>query len=372
MAKFPTEIPNEYYDQLTRKLLNRYENIHHDRSSQELLADYMFKSEGKPKKHTQNWPQYDLAKTNEDRLFKELLRELLFLSIEKDHKPKRGRPSYSVQDKIFCMAIKVYYRSDLRKAQSILKELKRLGYIRNVPCYKSIDNFFNDEKLSKVLDDLILLSSLPLAELEETGAIDATGFSLSRFARWFEHKWGKTEGKERIWRKAHAACGCRTNTILSVEVTEKNVHDNPVLQKVLGNRTSFFDMKYFVADRAYSSKKTLEFIHKLGMVPYIPFKKNITGKQGGSLIWGQMFAHFKANNHLFMQRYHRRSNVETCFSMVKGRFGDGLMTRNFAGNVNEIKMKFLCHNICVLITEAFESNISINFEECVKKKSLCK
>ena len=60
--------------------------------------------------------------------------------------------------------------------------------------------------------------------------------------------------------------------------------------------------------------------------------------------------------------YHKRSNVETTFSMVKGKFGDSLRSKSDTGQVNEILLKFLCHNICVLIQEMHELGITPSLE----------
>lgn len=337
------------------------------------LEDFNPSSQNKLKnKYTQDWPAYDAAKTNEDIMFKKLLSELLFLGIENDNKTKIGRKAYSLQDRIFTMCIKVFYKSDLRKAQSILKELKNLHYIEKVPCYKSIDNFFNNSEITKVLDELILLSSLPLANLETTGAIDGTGFATKRCEKWRNYKYGnKEKGKEKIWRKAHAMVGCKTNVFISVKMTESKVNDIVMFEDVLGNKTKYFNMENFVADKGYSSRKVVDFIYKLGLQPYIPFKKHVTGKAKGSQLWSKLFFEFKNQNEEYMKKYHVRSNVETCFHMVKQRFGDYLMTKNYIANENELKIKFLCHNLCVLIQELFEKDINIDFSSCVKKANLC-
>jgi len=340
------------------------------RESQMTLAAYTPKPFGEKRTYSQNWPAYDQAKTNEDVLFKRLLDELLFLATEE--KPyKRGRRGYSTRDKIFCMAIKIYYRSDLRKAQSILKEMQNLHLIRKVPCFKSIDNFFNDPSLSEVLDKLILLTALPLAKLEETGAIDATGFSMNQFQNWNSYKWGKSQGKERIWRKAHACVGCKTNIFLSIKVTKQNVHDLKMVEEVIGAKTKYFDMEEFVADKAYSTRAVFKFLHDLGLTPYIPFKKNAIGTPKGVSIWRTMYDLFHTYRSVYDMHYHTRSNIETSFSMLKQRFGGHLMTKKFIANTNEIKTKALCHNLCVLITETFESDISVDFESCVKKATGC-
>jgi len=79
-----------------------------------------------------------------------------------------------------------------------------------------------------------------------------------------------------------------------------------------------------------------------------------------------MWLEFTYREAEFMRHYHKRSNVETCFAMVKQRFGKHLMTRKFEAQVNEIKTKVLCHNVCVLIQEMYELGIEIDFEEGLK------
>ena len=40
--------------------------------------------------------------------------------------------------------------------------------------------------------------------------------------------------------------------------------------------------------------------------------------------------------------------------MVKTKFGDSIRAKSDTGQVNEVLLKFLCHNICVLIQEMHE------------------
>jgi len=320
------------------------------------------------RKYTQDWPAYDQAKTNEDRLFKKMLEELLFLAIEENPTPKRGRKAYSLRDKIFCMCIKAFYRSSLRKGQSILKELQRLHYINKVPCFKTIDNFFNDETLSTILDNLILISALPLAPLEETGAVDATGFSLKAYERWSDFKYGKEEGKLRLWRKAHAMAGCKTNIIIGVEVTGGHVNDVTMFEKVVSKRVQYFtNMRDIVADKAYTCRPVFNVASKLGLTPIMKFKSNHTSKSRGCMLWFQMMYYWWNHAEEALERYHKRSNVETSFHMLKQRLGRRLYTKNMTANINEIKIMCLCHNLCILIQETFESDINVDFAECVKK-----
>ena len=101
------------------------------------------------------------------------------------------------------------------------------------------------------------------------------------------------------------------------------------------------------ADKAYMSDANLRHVVKHGAYPYIPFKSNTTGK--GSPLWRQLYANFILNESAFLRRYHQRSQSETVFSMVKGKFGDSVRSKSETGQVNEILLKFLCHNLVVLI-----------------------
>ena len=75
-------------------------------------------------------------------------------------------------------------------------------------------------------------------------------------------------------------------------------------------------------------------------------------------MWRRLYAYLMLNEEDWKAHYHKRSNVETTFSMVKGKFGDSLRSKSDTGQINEMLLKFLCHNICVLIQEMHELGIT--------------
>ncbi len=93
--------------------------------------------------------------------------------------------------------------------------------------------------------------------------------------------------------------------------------------------------------------------------PFIPFKSNTTGK--GSAMWRRLLGQFLQNEAYFAEHYHKRSNVETVFHMVKGKFGPAVRAKSDSGQVNEILLKFLCHNLCVINQEMHELGIKSTF-----------
>jgi len=113
------------------------------------------------------------------------------------------------------------------------------------------------------------------------------------------------------------------------------------------------------ADKAYLSKANLEATGEIGALPYIPFKEGTTGK--GPALWAKMFHYYQFKREDFDAHYHRRSNIETVFSMVKMKFGPALRSKTQQAQVNELYCKFLCHNICVLIASIYELGLHPEF-----------
>ncbi len=74
-----------------------------------------------------------------------------------------------------------------------------------------------------------------------------------------------------------------------------------------------------------------------------------------------MYHFFKHNREKFLEHYHQRSNAETAYSMIKGKFGDSLRSKSDTGQINEALCKVLCHNLCVLVQAMHELGIEPAF-----------
>lgn len=306
---------------------------------------------------TQNWVAYDQAQTREKTLFMELLYDLC-QEIEEPAQAM-GRPRLLLSDMIFASALKVFSTFSLRRFISDMRIAKEKEYVIKVPCFASIGHFLQSPKLTPILKQLIEKSSLPLKSIETDFAIDSSGFSTNRYSRWFDFKYGK-QSKLKIWIKAHLMCGVRTNIVTSVEITEGKVSDTPMLPELVMRTSQNFTIREVSADKGYSSRENYEAINKAGGAGFIPFRSNATGSSRGSYLWRQMFHYFMYNREEFMQHYHKRSNAETTFHMIKSKFGTNLRSKTHTAQVNEILCKILCHNICVLIQEMHELKIQTN------------
>ncbi len=129
---------------------------------------------------------------------------------------------------------------------------------------------------------------------------------------------------------------------------------------LLESTVARFNVEEVSADKGYSSKKNHEDAAKLGTTPFIKFKDGTTAKDGPEL-WRKMYHYYQYKEADFLAHYHRRSNVETVFGMVKAKFGASVKSKNSVAQVNEIYAKFVAHNICVLISSIYELGLVPEF-----------
>lgn len=123
-------------------------------------------------------------------------------------------------------------------------------------------------------------------------------------------------------------------------------------------------MNQVSADKAYLSSDNLQVVANHHAQPFIAFKANsIGGTWRHSAIWNRMFHFYSYNQKRFMECYHKRSNVETTFSMIKSKFGDRLRSKTRTAQINEALCKVLAHNLCCLIQSMYELGIEPTFWE---------
>lgn len=313
------------------------------------------------KTYSQEWPAYNAAQTQEKDQFQSLLHELC----KGIGGPSQtmGRPRLCLEDMIFSAAFKVYSTVSGRRFMCDLRYAHDKGYIERLPCYNSIFNYFEDELLTPYLKMLIEESSLPLTAIESDFAVDSSGFSTSRFVQWSNAKYTNHKLLEaRDWVKVHLICGVKTNVVTAVEISDRFAGDSPYFKPLVDATAKNFIMQEVSADKAYLSADNLQTVIDHKAQPYIPFKSNSgPARKSANSLWRRMYHYYSYNQSWFMQQYHKRSNVESTFSMIKAKFGDGLRSRTKTAQINEALCKILCHNLCCLIQSMFELNVKPEF-----------
>lgn len=311
--------------------------------------------------YSQDWSSYNTAQQEEKTRFLELLSDLVD-NVEEPEREGAGRKPTPLRDMVYASALKVYSGFSLRRFTSDMEMAHNEGYIENTPSYSTVSRHMDKEEMTDALLNLIQLSSAPLAGVETEFAVDSSGFSTSRFEQWNNFKHGREESR-RIWIKAHIMCGVNTNTVTAAKLTEQHGGDAPQFTDLVDMTNENFHIEEVSADKAYSSRENHNKISDLGGEAYIPFTSKATDRANGSFAWKRMYHKFQAERQEFEEHYHKRSNVETTFHMIKTKFGDSVNAKNQTAQMNEALLKILCHNIVVVIHEMEELGINPEFSQ---------
>src|ERR1700755_1677484 len=318
----------------------------------------------------QQWPAYNMAQTKEKSIFLYLLHQLA-QGIGSPAQYGPGQRCLPLEDVIFAMAFKVYSTLSTRRFMTDLKDAQAKGYVEQLPSYNSIIRYFESEMLTPYLQMLIEESALPLASIEEDFAVDSSGLSTGARFKWHDMKWGKAHVEfgdnprrieRREWLKIHITTGVKTNVVTAVEITDAHASDMNYFKPLVDATAKNFAMRQVSADRGYLSGNNMQAAVDNHAMPYIAFKSTNTGKsQKTSDLFKRMYHFYAYNQEAFMQNYHKRSNVESTFHMIKSKFGDSLRSKTERAQINEALCKILCHNICCLIQSMYELNLKPKF-----------
>jgi len=332
-------------------------------SSSIMISNYSTTTEQpRPRKtYSQDWPAYNAAQMHEQERFVTLLRDLCD-TIE--HPPQTfGRPRLPLSGVVFAIGLKVYSTMSGRRAMGDFRNAQAKGLLDKAPSFTSTFRYLENPDLAPLLKSLIEQSALPLRSVETDFAVDSTGFSTSVYNRWFDAKWGKVI-KESKWIKCHVMCGVTTNIVTSVEVTATDSADSPYFAPFVRSTAQNFTINEVSGDKAYLSRRNLREVQAVGGTAYIPFKVNSvahTSHHKRDSLWERAFHFYNLNRTEFLSHYHRRSNVECTFSMIKAKFGGAVRSKTPVAQVNEVLAKILCHNIAVLISSMYELGIEPHF-----------
>ncbi len=316
--------------------------------------------------YRQDWPAYNKAQIYEGDHFVTILRELCD-NVETPPQATAGRPRLPLSDALFGMALKVYSTKSTRRAMSSIRDAHSKYLLDTTPSPATIFKYMEDPAMKDLIRGLIELSALPLESVDVDFAPDSTGFSSTTYHRWFSHKWGR-KIREARWVKAHIFTGVKTNIVTAADVTDvvgKGSSDSVHLIPLMNATAENFDIQSVAADKGYLSKKNVRAIAAIDADGYIPFKTNsvpFTPNHKKDEVWSKAYYYYNLHRAEFLEHYHKRSNVETTFSMIKAKFGSQVRSKTLVARINETLLKILCHNIVVLIHEMYESGLNPLFD----------
>lgn len=317
----------------------------------------------------QDWHTYNLAQTNEGRLFPLLLRDLC-LTVPQPPR-SRGRKPIPLADVIMAAVMKLYVAKSGRRASSFVRELASQGFISRAPSYNSVFRYAESEVLTAPLSRLVTLAASPLVGFEDTLAVDSTGISLRTYAPGYRAKrYGDTTPKKyKGWLKLHCAVGCKSHVIASLRVCYDGQHsaDSPEFARLVTDaKANGLHFVRVCADAAYSSGANVQLVEELTGVPLsalIPFRDGTGTGQYAPESFKRAYHFFKFQGPEFFasDAYGQRQAVEGVFSDMKRTIASSVRARNEIAATNEALMIALAHNIRKVIHAAYKFGFEPKF-----------
>ncbi len=177
---------------------------------------------------------------------------------------------------------------------------------------------------------------------EET--MDSSGFSHSTGEEWTSVRFKKT--RRQRFHALHNAVDTDTLLIHTTRVRTTPSGD-PRFMVPLVRRVSKSSLETVYGDKAYISRRNVQFIADIGAYPAIEPKSSSHINSKSHWAYGRLTREYRADSEEWkgVHRYGKRSLVETVFSMMKLRHGGSFSSRGGMERRRELLIKVVLHNI---------------------------
>ncbi len=240
-----------------------------------------------------------------------------------------------------ALITKSVFRLTYRSLQGFLESIVELANCKlPIPSYSQI---------CKRCKRLNISSKLSRREPKHL-VFDSSGLKIYGEGEWHVKKHGAS--KRRRWVKIHVGICPETHEIILAEITKDTAHDSKPFPSMIKRAPK--RVKHVYGDGAYDTRSCYAALHRRGIDPHIPPRKNATihANEQALMSRNEAIAIIAALGDDDVARsiwrkltgYSKRSLVETCFSRLKGLFGERLSSRDPARQRNEILLRCLALN----------------------------
>src|SRR3989344_4688593 len=253
---------------------------------------------------------------------------------------------------IQCLLIwRKFPNLSVRRARGFLLLLKKSGIIRmDIPCFKTLSNYRENNSLQIILDKLIEESSKPLSGIEHDFATDMTGIRTTLFSSWFSIRI-KKKTRRRDHVRDHITAGLKSMIVPAVNINMKEGKDNIIMREHVDNLAENFTINDWIGDSKYWCKANCKKLSEVGAKPYFKCKEGKTGwngKQSGIPSWKKMNEESQDHPRIYKKHYRKRVKVESTIHSKKSIHGDKVYSKLPSARKNEETLRWVNHNINVL------------------------
>jgi Transposase DDE domain len=174
-------------------------------------------------------------------------------------------------------------------------------------------------------------------------AVDSSGIKVTNRGEWLSRKHGV---ERRGWLKLHVAVDTRSGQVLSMEVTEEDVHDTRMLKPLIEGSLKVAPVGKALGDGAYDSRANFQFLSSNGIEPVIRVRKNSVPKARGCYARKYAVQEQLQDRETWSKKhgYGHRWIVESAFSSIKGRLGEHIRAKKLSNMAQEVRLKVFTYN----------------------------
>lgn len=299
---------------------------------------------------TKDWPRKlsaDVAHRREGHMFPVLNYQLSQRVRNLEHPFVTNQ--LPLEDLLFSLLQKTYFIFSSRRIDSWTQEAKVKQQITEAPAPNTLLWYLRRPELTRILQYLIGVSSLPFVNYDKGFAVDSTHiFTEVLLVEWGPPK--KPPNEDFKWVRQHMICGVSSQIVTAAYATAWPESEKKYFEPLLRRTVALgFDVKAVMGDKNYISKKNLELVHEIGATPFITFKKNnVKSKKGANPQWDAALESFRAREGEDLEEYRERNMIETVNFTMKRVFGDSVRGINETAQFNESLCKVICYNLCRL------------------------
>lgn len=249
---------------------------------------------------------------------------------------KEGRPfRYPESFITFVGIIRTVFHLPNRQSEGFFRALSKYVAIE-APDHTTIGRRVS--RLDLRLDEHLICSNEPVAI-----AVDSSGVKVTNRGDWVRKKHGL---ERRGWLKLHVAVDTRSGQILSMEVTEEDVHDTRILKPLVRGSMKVADVGKALGDGAYDSRANFQFLSDNGVEPVIKVRKNSVPRARGCYARKYAVQEQLQDREGWSKRhdYGHRWMAESAFSSIKGRLGEHVKAKKLQNMIQEVRLKVFTYN----------------------------
>lgn len=249
---------------------------------------------------------------------------------------KEGRPfRYPESFITFVGIVQTVFHLPNRQTEGFFRALSKFVEIE-APDHTTIGRRVS--RLELRIEEHLIRSNEPV-----TIAVDSSGVKVTNRGDWLRRKHGL---ERRGWLKLHVAVDTRSGQVLSMEVTEEDVHDTRMLKPLVKGSLKVAPVKKALGDGAYDSRANFQFLSDNGVEPVIKVRKNSVPKAKGCYVRKYSVQEQLQDRERWSRKhgYGYRWMAESAFSSIKGRLGEYVRAKKLQSMIQEVRLKAFTYN----------------------------